>query len=89
MTNGMSEYARDGENINGGLLVNVTPEDFEAGIPWRVSPFRDGWRGGLPPGRRVHGAVSAGGGLSAAPAQYRLRRCEAQFPARGALCGPA
>ena len=28
VTNGMSEYARDGENINGGLLVNVTPEDF-------------------------------------------------------------
>ncbi|MBQ9393493.1 MAG: hypothetical protein IJU18_05840, partial [Oscillospiraceae bacterium] len=28
VTNGMSEYARDGENINGALLVNVTPEDF-------------------------------------------------------------
>ena len=24
----MSELARDGENINGGLLVSVTPEDF-------------------------------------------------------------
>lgn len=28
VTNGMSEYARAGENINGGLLVSVTPEDF-------------------------------------------------------------
>ena len=28
VTNGMSELARDGENINGGLLVSVTPEDF-------------------------------------------------------------
>lgn len=28
VTNGMSEYARDQENINGALLVNVTPEDF-------------------------------------------------------------
>lgn len=28
VTNGMSEFARDGENINGGLLVSVTPEDY-------------------------------------------------------------
>lgn len=28
VTNGMSEYARNGTNINGGLLVSVTPEDF-------------------------------------------------------------
>ena len=28
VTNGMSEFARNRENINGGLLVNVTPEDF-------------------------------------------------------------
>ena len=28
VTNGMSEFARDKENINGGLLVSVTPEDF-------------------------------------------------------------
>ncbi len=44
VTNGMSEYARDGENINGGLLVNVTPEDFEAGIPggYRLSETAGG-----------------------------------------------
>ncbi len=29
VTNGMSEYMRDNININGGLLVSVTPEDFE------------------------------------------------------------
>ena len=28
VTNGMSEFARDKENINGALLVNVTPADF-------------------------------------------------------------
>ena len=28
VTNGMSEFARDRENINGALLVGVTPEDF-------------------------------------------------------------
>ena len=28
VTNGMSAFARDRENINGGLLVNVTPEDY-------------------------------------------------------------
>lgn len=28
VTNGMSYRARDGKNINGGLLVGVTPEDF-------------------------------------------------------------
>ena len=31
VTNGMSEYARDKENINGALLVNVTPEDYGGG----------------------------------------------------------
>ena len=33
VTNGMSEYARDRENINGALLVNVTPADFPDGHP--------------------------------------------------------
>lgn len=28
VTNGMSEFARDRENINGALLVNITPADF-------------------------------------------------------------
>ena len=33
VTNGMSEYARDGENINGGFLVGVGPQDFDSGDP--------------------------------------------------------
>ena len=40
VTNGMSAYARDGEDINGALLVNVTPADFPsahplAGMAWQ------------------------------------------------------
>jgi uncharacterized FAD-dependent dehydrogenase len=31
VTNGMSYYARDGQNCNGGLLVSVTPDDFGHG----------------------------------------------------------
>ena len=30
VTNGMSEYARDGENSNAAFLVSVTPSDFES-----------------------------------------------------------
>ncbi len=33
VTNGMSTYARDGENINGALLVNITPNDFGSSHP--------------------------------------------------------
>ncbi len=33
VTNGMSEYARDKDNINGALLVNVTPADFPSNHP--------------------------------------------------------
>ena len=32
-TNGMSDHARDQENINGGLLVSVKPEDFTSQHP--------------------------------------------------------
>ncbi|MBE6650286.1 MAG: hypothetical protein E7613_03120 [Ruminococcaceae bacterium] len=32
-TNGMSEFARDGENANTALLVSVTPEDFGSSHP--------------------------------------------------------
>ncbi|MEG0251087.1 MAG: FAD-binding protein [Christensenellaceae bacterium] len=30
VTNGMSEFKRDGQNINGGFLVGVSPDDFES-----------------------------------------------------------
>lgn len=33
VTNGMSEYARDGENSNAALLVSVTPKDFADSSP--------------------------------------------------------
>ena len=29
VTNGMSTFARDGENANSAVLVNITPEDFK------------------------------------------------------------
>ena len=48
VTNGMSEYARDRENINGALLINVTPEDFGsvhplAGIAFQRKLERDAY----------------------------------------------
>ena len=33
VTNGMSTFARDGENANSAVLVNVTPEDFKGDSP--------------------------------------------------------
>lgn len=33
VTNGMSTYARDGENANSAVLVNVTPDDFKGKSP--------------------------------------------------------
>ncbi len=60
VTNGMSELARDGENINGGLLVSVVPEDFGG----------SGALAGVAFQRRLEEAAFAlGGGGFAAPAQ--------------------
>jgi len=59
VTNGMSYYARDGENINGGLLVSVTEADFPAHGPL----------GGIAFQRELEArAYTAGGGFTA-PAQ--------------------
>ncbi|MBQ3409022.1 MAG: FAD-dependent oxidoreductase [Clostridia bacterium] len=33
VTNGMSKFARDGENSNSAVLVNITPDDFEGNSP--------------------------------------------------------
>lgn len=33
VTNGMSTFARDGENANSAVLVNITPEDFKGDSP--------------------------------------------------------
>lgn len=59
VTNGMSEYARSGENINGGLLVNVTPEDFGSGHPLAGIAFQ----------RRLEEAAYRLGGGYTAPCQ--------------------
>ena len=60
VTNGMSEFARAKENINGGLLVNVTPEDFGSSGPLSGIAFQR---------RLEQAAYAAGGGSFAAPAQ--------------------
>ena len=60
VTNGMSEFARDGENINGGLLVGIDPEDFGG----------SGVLAGVEFQRRLEeAAFRAGGGNFRAPAQ--------------------
>ena len=60
VTNGMSEYARNGENINGALLVNVTAEDFPSPHPLA----------GIALQRQVEAAAFAlGGGDYLAPCQ--------------------
>ena len=60
VTNGMSEYARDGENINGGFLVGVGPQDFDSGDPLSGVAFQ----------RRLEAAAyRLGGGNFIAPAQ--------------------
>ena len=60
VTNGMSLRARDGVNINGGFLVNVTPEDFPGGDPLAGVRFQRQWE---------RAAYLAGGGGYRAPAQ--------------------
>lgn len=59
VTNGMSQYARDGVNCNGGLLVSVSGADF-AGDPKKAIAFQ----------REIEkSAYRYGGGDYSAPAQ--------------------
>ncbi len=60
VTNGMSEYARDGENINGALLINVTSEDFGSDHPLAGIAFQR---------RLERRAYELGGGGYLAPCQ--------------------
>ena len=60
VTNGMSYRARDGQNINGGFLVGVNPEDFGAGDVLAGVRFQEQWE---------HSAYLLGGGGFRAPAQ--------------------
>lgn len=74
VTNGMSEFARDQENINGALLVNVTPEDWGGD----ADPLA-----GIAFQRRLEEAAFAlGGGGFAAPAQ-RVEDFLAMRPSTG------
>lgn len=60
-TNGMSLRARDGANINGGLLVGVGPEDFPGDVlagmrfqeHWEESAYRVGGGNYMAPAQRV------------------------------------
>ena len=60
VVNGMSLYARDGENANSALLVNVLPEDFGGDDPLAGVRFQQRWE---------RAAFHAGGGDYRAPAQ--------------------
>ncbi len=73
VTNGMSYYARDGVNINGGLLVSVTPEDFPGDSPLAGIAFQR---------QLEERAYAAGGGGFIAPAQ-RVEDFLARRPSTG------
>ena len=60
VTNGMSLRARDGENINGGFLVGVNPEDFGGDDPLAGVRFQQAWE---------EAAFRKGGSTWRAPAQ--------------------
>ena len=60
VTNGMSAFARDGENANAALLCSVTPEDFGAGDVLAGVEFQR---------RYERLAFALGGGRYRAPAQ--------------------
>ena len=60
VVNGMSLYARDGENANSALLVNVLPGDFGGDDPLAGVRFQQKWE---------RAAFLAGGGDWRAPAQ--------------------
>ena len=74
VTNGMSYFARDGENANSALLVGVNPEDFEGDFPLRGMYFQK---------QLEEKAFSVGKGGYRAPAQnvvdFLKRKCTTNF----------
>ena len=74
VTNGMSLRARDGANINGGLLVGVGPEDFPEEDVLAGVRFQERWE---------QTAFRVGGGNFCAPAQ-RVEDFLAARPSEGA-----
>lgn len=73
-TNGMSYRSRDGENINGGLLVGVSPEDFPGDDVLSGVRFQERWE---------RAAFRLGGGGFRAPAQ-RVEDFLKRRPSEGA-----
>jgi len=73
VVNGMSLYARDGENANSALLVNVLPEDFGGDDPLAGVRFQRRWE---------RAAFEQGGGDYRAPAQ-RVGDFLARRPSEG------
>lgn len=82
VTNGMSAYARDGQNANSAFLVGVTPEDFGSDHPlagiefqrqWERLAFRVGGGGYRAPVQLLADFLDdrAGTGPGAVPATYR------------------
>lgn len=87
----MSELARDGENINGGLLVSVTPEDFGgtdvlAGVAFqrRLEEAAYALGGGGYAGSRTDGRR-----FPRAPSVDRTGEGHTDLPPRRALVRPA
>ena len=70
VTNGMSEYARDGENANAALVVSVDASDFGSGVLDGVAFQR----------RLEHQAFVLGGKDYRAPAQSVKSYLEAAAP---------
>jgi uncharacterized FAD-dependent dehydrogenase len=60
VTNGMSEYKRDGKNANSALLVGISPDDFLCDHPLAGIEFQRKWE---------KSAFNLGGGDYKAPAQ--------------------
>lgn len=60
VTNGMSEYARDKENANSAILVQINVEDFDSSHPLAGIEFQRKWE---------KAAFELGGGDYSAPAQ--------------------
>ncbi len=73
VTNGMSEYGRDGKNSNAAMLVSVTPEDFSGSIREAIAFQR----------RLERDAFTMGGGDYSAPAltvgDFLRRECKTEF----------
>ena len=80
VVNGMSYFARDGENANSALLVNVTPEDFGSDHPLAGVEFQRKWE---------RAAFLAGGSDYRAPAQTAGDFLKGQPSKRGGRVRPS